>query len=180
MLPEQTSQVVNPQVQSKLDETYGEILTRTYMNKDGYRVMLSIAYGGDQRGSLQAHRPEVCYPGQGFHLGAMEDGVLQTTFGAIDVRRLQTSLGSRVEPVTYWFTVGDRVVNDKMNKRMAEIRLALTGQVPDGLLFRISSIDSNSQKAFERQQQFTSAMMDSVPGNVRKKLSGLPVSATAG
>ena len=172
-LPEQASQVVNPQVQEVLDKTYNQILSRTYLHKDGYRIMLSLAYGGDQRGGLQAHRPEVCYPGQGFQLGAMEDGTLPTAFGAIDVRRLQTSLGVRKEPVTYWFTVGDQVVNGKMDKRIAEIRLALTGQVPDGLLFRLSSIDPNSGKAFKRQQEFAAEMLSAVPYQTRKKLSGL-------
>jgi len=179
-LPEQTSQVVNPQVQEKLDEIYNQILSRTYVHKDGYRIMLSIAYGGDQRSSLQAHRPEVCYPGQGFKLNKMEDGVLTTAFGPIDVRRLDTSLGARKEPVTYWFTVGDRVVNSKMDKRLAEIRLALTGQVPDGMLFRISSIDPDPARAYARQQEFTAQMMAAVSGKARQQLSGLRPAATSG
>ena len=179
MLPEQASQIVNPQVQEKLDQIYNQILSRTYLHKDGYRIMLSLAYGGDQRGGLQAHRPEVCYPGQGFQLGLMEDGALPTSYGVIDVRRLQTSLGTRKEPVTYWFTVGDRVVNGKMDKRIAEIRLALTGQVPDGMLFRISSIDADSGRAFERQQEFAAQMMSAVPSKVRKQLSGLTAGAPA-
>lgn len=179
MLPEQASQIVNPQVQEKLDQIYNQILSRTYLHKDGYRIMLSLAYGGDQRGGLQAHRPEVCYPGQGFQLGLMEDGALPTSYGVIDVRRLQTSLGTRKEPVTYWFTVGDRVVNGKMDKRIAEIRLALTGQVPDGMLFRISSIDTDSRRAFERQQEFAAQMMSAVPSKVRKQLSGLTAGAPA-
>ncbi len=178
-LPEQTAQVVNPQVQEILDKTYNQILTRTYLHKDGYRVMLSLAYGGDQRGGLQAHRPEVCYPGQGFQLGRIEDGGLPTSFGVIDVRRLQTSLGARKEPVTYWFTVGDQVVNGRFDKRIAEIRLALTGKVPDGMLFRISSIDADPARAFERQQEFAADMMTAVPSQVRKQLSGLKDSAGA-
>lgn len=178
-LPEQTSQVVNPQVQEKLDEIYNQILSRTYLHKDGYRIMLSIAYGGDQRGSLQAHRPEVCYPGQGFRLEKMEDGLLPTQFGPIDVRRLQTSLGTRKEPITYWFTVGDRVVNSKMDKRLAEIRMALTGQVPDGMLFRISSIDADPARAFARQQEFAAQMMAAVPGKARQQLSGLRPAGTS-
>ena len=172
-LPESSSQVVNPQIQEKLDEIYNQILSRTYSSKDGYRIMLSIAYGGDQRGSLQAHRPEICYPGQGFRLNRMEDGVLATSFGPIEVRRLDTSLGARKEPVTYWFTVGDRVVNSKMDKRLAEIRLAITGQVPDGMLFRISSIDADPASAFARQQEFAAQMMAAVPSKARQQLSGL-------
>ena len=54
--------------------------------------------------------------------------------------------------MTYWLTVGDQVIRNKFDKRMAEIRLGLTGQIPDGLLFRISSIDDDPARAFAMQQ----------------------------
>ena len=68
-LPDQSAQIVNPQTKELLDKIYSQVLTRAYVNKEGYRIMLSMAYGDDQRGGLQAHRPEVCYPAQGFTLG---------------------------------------------------------------------------------------------------------------
>jgi EpsI family protein len=173
LVPERSSQVINPLVEDEINRLYSQILSRTYVSKDGYRIMLSLAYGDDQRAGLQAHRPEVCYPGQGFALARIQDGTLPTEFGAIDVRRLETSLGPRKEPVTYWLTVGNQVVNGKMAKRIAEMRLALTGQIPDGLLFRVSSIDPDPARAFARQQQFTAQMMGAVPPKVRKQLSGL-------
>ena len=60
------------------------------------------------------------------------------------MRRLTTALGPRNEPVTYWLTVGDQVIKNAFEKRIAEIRLGLTGQIPDGLLFRVSSIDADT------------------------------------
>ena len=178
-LPDQGAQVVNPQTQALLDKLYSQILTRSYVNKQGYRIMLSMAYGDDQRGGLQAHRPEVCYPAQGFKLGAVQDGPLATPFGNIDVRRLSTSLGARSEPVTYWLTVGDQVIKSKFDKRIAEIRLGLTGQIPDGLLFRISSIDVDTNQAFAMQQKFVADMMAAVPAGTRRQLSGLGAPAGA-
>lgn len=176
-LPEQEAQVVNPQTKELLDKLYSQIVTRTYIDPRGYRIMLSLAYGDDQRGGLQAHRPEVCYPAQGFKLGKVEDGALATPFGNIEVRRLSTSLGPRNEPVTYWLTVGDQVIKSKFDKRIAEIRLGLTGQIPDGLLFRISSIDNDTERGFAMQQKFTADMMAAVPAAARKQLSGLSVPA---
>ena len=167
------AQVVNPQTQELLDKLYSQLLTRTYVNKDGYRIMLSLAYGDDQRGGLQAHRPEICYPAQGFKLGSTQDGALPTPFGSIEVRRLSTSLGQRNEPVTYWLTVGDRVIKSTLEKRIEEIRLGLTGQIPDGLLFRVSSIDADAARGFSMQQKFTADMMSSVPAETRRQLSGL-------
>ena len=55
-----------PDVQAQLDKLYNEVLARTYVNAEGTRVMLSVAYGGDQSDATSAHRPEVCYPAQGF------------------------------------------------------------------------------------------------------------------
>ena len=172
-LPEQYTQVVNPQTKELLDKLYSQLLSRTYVNKQGYRIMLSMAYGDDQRGGLQAHRPEVCYPAQGFKLGKVEDGLLATSYGNIEVRRLSTTLGARDEPVTYWLTVGDQVIHTALEKRMAQIRLGLTGQIPDGLLFRISSIDGDTAHGFAMQQKFVADMMASVPPTARKQLSGL-------
>ena len=178
-LPDQGAQVVNPQTQELLDKLYSQLLTRTYVNKDGYRIMLSMAYGDDQRGGLQAHRPEVCYPAQGFKLGMVQDGALPTRYGNIDVRRLTTTMGARNEPVTYWLTVGDQIVKTTLEKRIAQIRLGLTGQIPDGLLFRVSSIDTDDSRGFAMQQQFAADMLNAVPVAARKQLSGLTAPAAA-
>jgi EpsI family protein len=172
-LPIRVAEVVNPQTKELLDKLYSQLLSRSYVNKDGYRIMLSLAYGDDQRGGLQAHRPEVCYPAQGFKLGKMEDGRLGTAYGDIEVRRLNTAMGERVEPVTYWLTVGSQVIQTKLDTRIAQIRLGLTGQIPDGLLFRVSSIDADSERAFSIQQKFVADLMSAVPDASRKQLSGL-------
>ena len=56
-----------PDVQAKLDAIYNQVLARTYVNvRTGERVMLSVAYGGDQSDGMSVHLPEVCYPAQGF------------------------------------------------------------------------------------------------------------------
>jgi len=173
----QPAQVVNPQTKELLDSIYSQILTRTYVHKDGYRIMLSMAYGDDQRGGLQAHRPEVCYPAQGFRVDSIADGKLATDFGAIEVRRLTTKLKSRNEPVTYWLTTGDFVIRNTVDKRMAQLRAAFTGQIPDGLLFRVSSIDEDAARAFAMQQRFAADMMSAVSAETRRKLSGLATPA---
>jgi len=179
-LREQVVQIVDPQTQGTIDGIYDEVISRTYVNKEGYRIMLSMAYGGDQRGVLQAHRPEICYPAQGFEIGSIEDGALTTAFGPIDVRRLTTKKGKREEPVTYWLTIGDQVAKNNIEKRLIEILLGLTGQIPGGLLYRVSSIDSDPERAFAMQQSFVAEMMASVPPAVRHRFSGLksPAGAT--
>ncbi len=171
--PQTGMQVVNPQTQALLDKLYSQILSRIYVNDQGYRVMLSLAYGSDQRGALQAHKPEVCYPAQGFTLHSNEAAPLTTPFGDIPAQRLYTTLGSRQEPVTYWFTVGDEAVKNKLQKRLVDLRYGLTGQIPDGLLFRISSIDGNQARANQMQDQFVNQLLQAIPPGDRKRLSGV-------
>jgi len=166
-------QVVNPQTQELLDKIYSQILTRTYVSANGYRIMLSIAYGSDQRGALQAHKPESCYPAQGFVVQKTEDASLATAFGDIPVRRLFTTLGPRQEPVTYWFTVGDTAIQGKLQKRLANLRYGLTGRIPDGMLFRVSSIDPDPAQAYRFQDLFVNQLLAAVSPDERKRLSGL-------
>lgn len=180
LLPEQGAQVVNPQTQALLDTLYSQILTRTYVNSEGYRIMLSLAYGDDQRGGLQAHKPEVCYPAQGFKLLSNQAGELPTPYGNIAVRRLNTQHGERHEPVTYWLNISDTVVTNELQKRMVQMRLGLTGEVPDGLLFRVSSIDTATDRAFRMQTQFVDELLKAVPPVDRTRLSGLPGGAGEG
>jgi EpsI family protein len=170
---QETAQVVNPQTQQLLDKLYSQILTRTYVNSNGYRIMLSLAYGDDQRGGLAAHRPEVCYPAQGFALLGTSESQLDTPFGAIAARRLNTRLGQRNEPITYWFNVGDTTIRNKFEQRIVEIRLGLSGQIPDGLLFRVSSIDDLPQRGYDMQQAFVLDLLKNVGAKERTRLAGL-------
>ena len=171
--PQRIVQVINPQTQELLDKLYTEILARTYVNSEGYRIMLSLAYGSDQRGTLQAHKPEVCYPAQGFTLHRSEASEVTTSFGAIPAQRLFTSRGPRVEPVTYWFTVGDKAVEGKLQKRLVDLRYGLTGRIPDGMLFRVSSIDRDQARANRFQDLFINQLLQAVSPAERKRLSGL-------
>jgi len=173
--PSRVIEVVNPETQAFLDKVYTEILTRTYVNSGGYRIMLSLAYGSDQRGSLQAHKPELCYPAQGFRMEKDEPGRLITPFGDIPVRRLFAHLGARHEPVTYWFAVGGYAIEGPRGtqKRIVDLRYFLTGRIPDGLLFRVSSIDSDPAQAHQMQDQFTNQLLQVVSPADRKRLSGL-------
>jgi EpsI family protein len=170
--PQRQVQIVNPQTQAMLDKLYSQSLARVYIDESGYRVMLSVVYGDDQRGGLQAHRPEVCYPAQGFTLRSEERATLDTPFGPVPVRRLDTQLASRLEPVTYWFAFGDQVVGSRFEQRWAEFRLGLEGRVPHGVLLRVSSIDANTPGAFRRQDQFVNELLTAMAVHDRSRVIG--------
>jgi EpsI family protein len=121
---------------------------------------------------MQMHYPEICYPAQGFALQAKEKGTLATSNGSIPVTRILTHLGSRNEPVTYWTTIGDRVFQGGVQKKLAEMGYGLSGKIPDGMLIRISSIDPGTANAYEVQAQFAEQMLHALKPEYRKKLNG--------
>jgi EpsI family protein len=155
-----------------IDKIYTQTLNRTYLNSSGYRIMLAIAYGDDQRDSMQMHYPEVCYPAQGFLLQNKEAGVLTTENGPIPVTRILTSQGRRNEPVTYWTTVGDKVFQGGLQKKLTEMSYGLSGKIPDGMLIRISSIDADAKIAYEIQTEFADQMLNALSPEYRQKMNG--------
>ena len=169
-----TGGIVNPQVEDFVNKVYSETVSKIYENDRGERIILSIAYGKNQGDDFQVHKPEVCYPAQGFEVRSNQKGQLQTASGSIPVRRLETVLGrQRFEPVTYWTTLGDFAVASGIDKKMLDIRYAMDGLVADGLLFRVSSIDRDSPRAFALHEQFARDLLAHVGAGERRRLAGL-------
>ncbi|MDZ7919084.1 exosortase-associated protein EpsI, B-type [Rhodoferax sp.] len=173
-LKQSSNQIINPQLQEKLDSLYSQILTRTYINVNGHRIMLSIAYGKDQRSYMAVHYPEVCYPAQGFTLKSNRIAKIDINGSPYNVRRIETQLGSqRFEPVTYWTTIGDYRSLGGFKKRLLELQYGFSGKIPDGLLLRVSSIGQDTPKQFSIQDDFLSALIEAVQEDQRKVLTGL-------
>jgi len=143
-----------PDQQALLNKIYNQTLARTYVQPNGYRVMLSLAYGGDQSDGLTVHVPEVCYVGQGFRLERSADSTLSFGQQRIRVRQLVTTLGARHEPITYWVTIGDQATITMWERRLVSLRYGLVRRIPDGLLVRVSSIDRDYPRAFAQQALF--------------------------
>ncbi|NRR31610.1 EpsI family protein [Oxalobacteraceae bacterium] len=166
--------VINPETERELAKIYTQTLSRTYVNRAGERVMLSIAYGADQTSGLQLHYPEVCYPAQGFNLYSAVKGTLQTSFGPLAVKRLSTALGARREPVTYWTTMAEKVVLGGYDTKLAQLSYGFRGEIPDGLIFRVSSLGSDTGGAFALQERFVRQIVDALPAQARARFIGLP------
>jgi len=165
-------QVVNPQTKAMLDKLYSQLLTRIYADDSGNTIMLTIAYGSDQRGNLEVHKPEVCYPAQGFSVHRNVASSMETPFGPLAVRQLETSLGPRKEPLTYWSTMGSEVIEGRIQKRIAELSAVLAGRTPDGLLVRVSSIDPDAAHGWQVQQQFVRGLLQALSSSDRQRLAG--------
>ena len=161
----------SPDVQALLDKLYNQVLARTYVNPAGRRIMLSIAYGGDQSDSMRVHEPEVCYGAQGFDVSGSVAGTLLTKYGELPVKRLIAVQGNRNEPITYWVVVGDKATVTGLQQKFAQLSYGLTGKVPDGFLVRISSIDRDRQTAYQLQEEFIKSMLDAMSEKDRARIS---------
>jgi EpsI family protein len=168
-----TPVVPDPSLQAALDVLYSQTLARTYVNTQGQRVMLSIAYGSDQSSeATQVHRPEFCYSAQGFRVEAAGTAVLPIGNVRVPAQRLSAKLGQRIEPITYWVTLDEQAALPGMSRRMQQLRYGLKGQIPDGMLMRVSSISAVANDAFAVQQAFLSQLSTALPANVRARYFG--------
>lgn len=169
----QLSNVVNPTAQAEIQRIYAQTLSRTYVNRKGERMMLSIAYGADQSDSLAVHFPEGCYGGQGFAVGPTTHTAMGTAAGTVPVARLVASMYSRVEPITYWIIMGDKAVADSWEMKKAKLSYAMKGQIADATLMRVSSITPDTEGAYRMQQNFVDQMLAAMTPALRHHFAGL-------
>lgn len=163
----------DPSLQAKLDQIYSQTLARTYVNSAGQRVMLSIAYGGDQGSdSTQAHRPEFCYTAQGFSVQRI--GLATVNFGPhqIATSRLLGRMGQRFEPITYWMTLNQEAVLPGLSRKLSQIRFGLSGLIPDGMLVRVSTVGLNEAESFRLQEIFLDQLYSAMSPEVRVRYFG--------
>jgi EpsI family protein len=162
----------SPDQESAMAKIYDQILSRTYINSKGERMMLSITYGSRQNQQMRAHRQEVCYSAQGFKISQLQRLPLQVAGATVPSARMVATQGQRVEPVTYWFTMGDAAVMSYLDREVTQLRYALEGKIPDGYLVRVSSLAGDPKQAFARQAEFADALMSSLDGELRQRLTG--------
>jgi EpsI family protein len=171
--------IINPEQQQGLLEDYDEILSRTYVNRRTHtEVMLSIAYGSDQSHARQIHKPEVCYPAQGFVIDSVQRVQFDLASRQIPVTTLHATRGRRSEYIGYWIVEGSSIVRGAIEQNMKRMLLALRGIRVDGLLFRVSTLSDDSMTSTVLLEQFSQALLQSVSPSVRSKLVGEPAVAS--
>jgi EpsI family protein len=172
IVPSTSAIIVNPDDNGLLNKIYNQTLSRTYINDAGEQVMLSIAYGSDQSSDLQVHRPEICYTTNGFDIANISKAFVDTSIGRIPVMQLTAKQGNRNEPITYWIRVGDSLTRGWIEQKLASVGYGFTGKVPDGLLFRVSTITNNEKESYLVQQEFLSGLLKAVKPEDRHWLVG--------
>lgn len=168
-----TSGLVLPPPDQLARLLYDQQVARSYNAPDQLPVMLLLAYGDSQGGMLQIHRPEICYPASGFHL--TETQVTSIPLGggkAVAARSFTANSDTRVEQVLYWTRIGELVPTSWWGQRLAVVRANLHGQIPDGLLVRLSTVSSDADQAQATLKKFARAMIETMPLAHRRMLIG--------
>lgn len=164
--------IVTPEQKIIEEEIYSQVLERFYEDKQGYRIMLSIAYGSDQRDGLSLHQPTVCYPAQGFEVGEKERVLFDLDGRSLSVERMVAKYQSRTEPITFWSMIGEHPFKNGLEKKIQEMRYGFQGLIPDGLLIRVSSIDADKTRAYERQRAFLESFIGALPNEFEARFIG--------
>lgn len=174
-LPQHDDVITSPEQEAFIKSIYSQTLSRVYADSQGHRVMLSIAYTRDQsdNAGTQSHKPEICYPAQGFQIVSKQIGVLDDGPEAGSVVRMVAVNGSRIEPLTYWLMIGhDRAVSHWDVKRW-QMAYGLHDQIPDGLIFRVSVIGEDIRYGFALQQQFLQQLFSGLSPMALRRLAGI-------
>ena len=162
--------------QGKLYGIYDQVLERVYIGPQGESVMLSVVYGTEQSTGLQVHRPEICYASGGFKVSGLERFTLSLGERALPASRLLATQPGRSEPITYWTVLGDVVENDTRAFRLRQLSFGVRGQILDGMLIRVSTLDTQLDRAWEQQARFIAALVQSIDPAYRVRVIGVPPS----
>jgi EpsI family protein len=143
--PVSTNDFILPLEDEGVEGVYGDILTRAYANAQGAVVMLVVAYVGGQTGTILVHRPEACYPANGYKLSnraelKIADPASEFAFPAVCYTATSYE---RTEQLLYWTRIGKYFPVDWISEQLALVRSNLSGQLPDGVLVRASVISDD-------------------------------------
>jgi EpsI family protein len=86
--------------------------------------------------------------------------------------KLVATRGPRIEPVTYWVMIGDSPVRGNLEQHLARVKFGLSGEVPSGMLIRVSTLSADASKSYQVEEDFVRAMLGAVPAPYRALLSG--------
>lgn len=141
------SGVVLPPPDALSDRLYDNLVTRVFVAPNLPPVMLLMAYNNAQDGVLQVHRPEFCYPVGGFELTPTRDIMIEASGLSVPANLFTASAPNRVEQVVYFTRLGSAYPRKWSEQRIAVMRANLGGEIPDGMMMRVSALGSDQREA---------------------------------
>jgi EpsI family protein len=163
---------VSQGVETSFEQPYDQTVLRTYVNSQGDQIMLALAWGERQRQDVKVHRPEVCYPAQGYVVRSLHHETPIAVAGRTEPVPTMGMLagrggkGGELEAVRYWIRIGTNYTGDGLRARWYILQEGLNGRVVDGVLVRASQRIHNEEEASRANvlmAQFLSELTQAVP-----------------
>lgn len=134
-----TSGLVLPPRDELSQKLYDQVLTRVYVAPDRLPILALFAYGSVQNLSLELHRPDECYPQQGFTITDPEPLALSLHGRTVPASILTAQRkDGYVEQVLFWSRIGTHFPESRLAQSLLVARENFAGRMPDGLLVRLS------------------------------------------
>jgi EpsI family protein len=173
-LPQNDDGVASPVQEAFIKSIYSQVLSRVYADNAGHRIMLSIAYTRDQsdNSGTQSHKPEICYPAQGFQIVSNQKGSLALGNFLLPVRHLVAVQGARIEPISYWTMVGYQPSVTDLVTKLHQLEYGLRDVIPDGLIFRVSSLGADAQVEYQLQNHFIKTLGTVLSSASKSRITG--------
>ena len=162
------SGVVVPPEDQLQTAIYSDLLTRIYSDGD-QAIMLLIAYGANQTGFLQVHRPEFCYTAAGFKLSQSREHVVEISpETSIRTQSMDALRDGVVETLVYWTRIGNHMPSSWGRQKLTVAQDNLQRIIPDATLVRVSTIAQGEKQALGLIDDFVRGLMDSIPPSQRR------------
>src|SRR5579871_1683636 len=83
----------------------------------------------------------------------------------------------RLEPISYWMRIGYDNSNSNWARQALKLGYGLRGWIPDGALFRVSTVGIPAEESFKVQDKFIHDLLNSVDPGTREFMVGDPKKA---
>lgn len=164
--------VVLPPPDALRDRLYDNLVTRAFQTPGSPLVMMLLAYNNEQDGVLQVHRPEVCYPVGGFQLSDTQKVDIPLERGSVPANIFTAEAPGRIEQVMYFTRLGKAFPRSWAEQRIAVVNANLAGDIPDGIMMRVSVIGISRPRAQPILAKFTREFISASPVRLQRLLVG--------
>jgi EpsI family protein len=159
---------------SEVARIYDELVERIYTDlQTGAEIMMLIAHGPTQTSDLMLHRPEKCYPANGYEI--LQSKVVSVPLAPkvqLPARRLVAESHLARENIVYWTRMGEYLPTSDPDQRTTRLITVMHGYIADGVLARFSTISQQSDAALGMLEKFIPAMLRAVAPADRRTLIG--------
>lgn len=170
---------VSVEDERNIDQPYDSILMETFQNNSsGESIMLAIAYGANQQQEIKIHRPELCYPAQGFKIERLSELPYKVALNgqvySFNLTKIISQSKQRKELTLYWIRIGDTISSNPWEIRWNILKGGLSKKIPDGILVRTSQVllgDMSVENSIKIQKEFINGLLKGIVNKDKSNLS---------